>query len=84
MILNQLVLILLSLLKRSLAKKVRESESARLKAAGASLLGLIPEDRWLLTLTVAELAASVRGKLLNSPERSGRPSRHSWPVQLYT
>ncbi len=57
---------------RSLAKKVREAESARLKTAGVSLLGLIPEDRLLLALTVADLAASVQGKILNSPEKSGR------------
>ncbi len=39
--------------------------------AKLSLLGVLPEERTLGTLSVAELAAQVDGKLLNNAEQSG-------------
>jgi BioD-like phosphotransacetylase family protein len=40
-------------------------------SSGIKVLGLIPEDRRLLAITVAELADSIHGKILTSPEKSG-------------
>jgi BioD-like phosphotransacetylase family protein len=51
-------------------KRVRDEAGARLTAAGIKLLGVIPESRVLLAVTVGELAASLKGKLLNHPEKS--------------
>ncbi len=52
-------------------KRARAEAERDFGAAGIKVLGLIPEDRRLLAITVAELAASIRGKILNSPEKSG-------------
>jgi hypothetical protein len=40
-------------------------------AGGIQLLGIIPEDRLLLTMTVAGLAELLQGKILNNAEKSG-------------
>jgi uncharacterized protein len=40
-------------------------------AAGVQLLGIIPEDRLLSSMTVAELATLLQGKILNNAEKSG-------------
>jgi BioD-like phosphotransacetylase family protein len=51
-------------------KRVRDETGARLAADGIKLLGVIPESRVLLAVTVGELAASLKGKILNHPEQS--------------
>jgi BioD-like phosphotransacetylase family protein len=51
--------------------RVKEEATARFGAEGITLLGAIPENRVLLAITVGELAESVRGKILNSTEKSG-------------
>jgi uncharacterized protein len=40
-------------------------------AGGIQLLGIIPEDRLLMTMTVAGLAEVLQGKILNNAEKSG-------------
>ena len=50
--------------------RVRSRLSDELKQAGIGLLGLIPEHRLLMTLTIGELAEAVQGKLLNSPDKA--------------
>jgi BioD-like phosphotransacetylase family protein len=52
-------------------KSVKEEAAAKLSAAGVKLLGVIPENRALMTITVGELADVIKGKILNSPEKSG-------------
>ena len=51
-------------------KRVRDEVSARLGGAGINVLGVLPEDRALFTLTVGELADSIQGKILNAAEKS--------------
>ena len=62
--------VVLNKVPRSQLKRLTEELSAELEAAGIKLLGVLPEDRTLLSLTVAELADAVQGKILNSAERS--------------
>ncbi len=50
--------------------RVRDEAKARWEAAGIKLLGVIPENRVLLAITVGELAESLKGRILNSPEKS--------------
>jgi len=52
--------------------KVPESKLKQVKdeVAGLNVLGVIPESRVLLAITVAELAESISGKVLNNPEES--------------
>ncbi len=52
-------------------ERVRNEAVSRLAAAGLTLLGVIPENRVLLAITVGELADSLGGKILNSPDKSG-------------
>jgi hypothetical protein len=51
-------------------KRIRTEAEARLGAAGLKLLGVIPESRVLLAITVGELAATLGGKVLNHAEKS--------------
>jgi len=41
-----------------------------IEQSGIKVLGLLPEDRVLLTVSVGELAEHLGGSILNSPERS--------------
>ena len=47
-------------------------KSAREKAGGGDIkiIGMIPEDRVLLAITVGELADIIKGKIISSPEKS--------------
>ena len=47
-----------------------EKAGADFPAAGIDVLGLLPEDRKLLAMTVGELAESIRGKILINAEKS--------------
>ena len=62
--------VVLNKVPKSQLKRLTEELSVELEAAGIRLLGVLPEDRTLLSLTVAELADAVQGKILNSAERS--------------
>jgi len=50
--------------------QVTEEVSARLGEAGINILGVLPEDRTLFTLTVAELAQHIQGEILSHAEKS--------------
>jgi BioD-like phosphotransacetylase family protein len=52
-------------------KHVKERAGERFAAAGIRLLGVIPENRHLLAVTVDELAGRIQGKILNNEEKSG-------------
>jgi BioD-like phosphotransacetylase family protein len=39
--------------------------------SGIKLLGIIPEDRILMSMSVNDLAESIQGKILNNPEMAG-------------
>ena len=51
-------------------KRVRDEVKARFEAAGIKVLGVIPENRILLAITVGEIAENLQGKILNSAEKS--------------
>jgi len=55
---------------KSKQARVKEEVAPVLKTAGISLLGVIPEDRTLLALTVAELAESIKGKIVSNEAKS--------------
>ncbi len=44
--------------------------STQFGEAGINLLGVLPEDRALFTLTIGELAEHIQGEILNSTEKS--------------
>lgn len=55
---------------RTRLEQVDEEISARFGKAGINILGVLPEDRTLFTLTVAELAQHIQGEILNHAEKS--------------
>jgi uncharacterized protein len=63
--------IVLNKVPRSRAARFQGQAAEEIKGAGQQLLGLIPEERLLMTLSVGELAAAVQGKINNSPEKAG-------------
>lgn len=48
--------------------QVHDELSAQFGPAGVTILGLLPEDRALSSLTVGELAEHLQGEMLNAPE----------------
>ena len=55
---------------RSRVKPLFSQLSAQFAQAGIDILGVLPEDRVLLSLTVGELAEHIQGEILNSAEKS--------------
>ncbi|MFC1980735.1 AAA family ATPase [Chloroflexota bacterium] len=51
-------------------KRVQDEVSALLGKSGLNVLGVLPEDRVLFSITIGELAESIQGKILNSAEKS--------------
>jgi len=51
-------------------KHARKEAEARLGAAGLKLLGVIPESRALMAITIGELAETLGGKILNNAEKA--------------
>ena len=51
-------------------ERVRSEATASFSQAGINILGVLPEDRTLLALSVGELAEYIRGEILNNNEKS--------------
>jgi BioD-like phosphotransacetylase family protein len=51
-------------------EKGEDKFSSQFSEAGVTMLGALPEDRILFTLSVGELAEYLRGEILNSVEKS--------------
>ncbi len=51
-------------------QRVRDEASASAGKAGISILGIIPEDRALSSVTVGELAECTGGRILNNAEKA--------------
>ena len=62
--------VVLNKVPKSQLKRAQDEISAQLDKAGVNILGVLPEDRALLALTIGELADSIKGKILNSAEKS--------------
>ena len=56
---------------QDLLKRVKEEAAAKFGAEGFKVLGVIPENRVLLAITVGELAECIGGKITNHNEKSG-------------
>jgi BioD-like phosphotransacetylase family protein len=63
--------VVLNKVPASQLKSVKEKAAADFGAAGIKVLGVIPENRVLMAISVGELADVVEGKILNNPEKSG-------------
>lgn len=55
---------------RSQLESVSNQISTQFGEAGIKILGVLPEDRILLALTIGELAEHIQGEILNSTEKS--------------
>ena len=63
--------IIINKVPQSQMEKTREMAGAAFAEAGITLLGVIPENRRLLGVTVNELAESLSGRILNNEDKSG-------------
>ena len=68
---DRLVGVILNKVPRSQAERVRSLAPPTFAQAGVPVLGVLPEDRALFTLTVGELAEQIHGSFLNNPEKAG-------------
>jgi len=62
--------VVLNKVPQSQLKRVQREAGPRFEAAGIKLLGIIPENRVLLAITIGELAESLGGEILNSAGKS--------------
>jgi BioD-like phosphotransacetylase family protein len=62
--------VVLNKVPQSQLERVRVEAGTKFKVAGIKLLGVIPENRVLMAITVGELAESLGGKILNSEGKS--------------
>ena len=60
--------VILNKVPQTRMEQVQKEAAARLSQAGVNLLGLLPEDRTLLALTVGELAEGIGGEILPGGE----------------
>lgn len=67
---DNLLGIVLNKVPKSRLKRVSEEIAAQFSQEGIAVLGVLPEDRALFTLTVGELAESIKGEILNNTEKS--------------
>ncbi|MBN1161990.1 MAG: phosphotransacetylase family protein [Dehalococcoidales bacterium] len=63
--------IIVNKVPQCLLENAKEEAAAKYGAEGVKVLGVIPEDRVLLAITVGELAECIGGKILNHAEKSG-------------
>jgi uncharacterized protein len=63
--------VVLNKVPASQLKNVKEKATAQFSAAGIKVLGVIPESRAMLAVTIGELADIVKGKIVNNTEKSG-------------
>jgi BioD-like phosphotransacetylase family protein len=54
-------------------KTPKSQLSSKFGQGGVDILGVLPEDRTLLSLTVAELAEHIGGEILNNADRASEP-----------
>ncbi|MFQ6122932.1 MAG: DRTGG domain-containing protein [Dehalococcoidales bacterium] len=62
--------IILNKVPRSQLKRVHDEISPQFDKAGINVLGVLPEDRILFTLTVGELTNYIQGEILNNAEKA--------------
>jgi len=65
--------VVLNKVPQSQLKRVREEATTNFGKSGIKVLGVVPENRVLLAITVGELADAIQGKLLN-PDKIGDKS----------
>ncbi|MDP3879141.1 MAG: DRTGG domain-containing protein [Dehalococcoidales bacterium] len=68
---KRLLGIVLNKVPASRLEQVRAGIPSRLGQSGLNVLGLLPEDRVLFTLTIGELAEDIHGELLRGADKSG-------------
>ncbi len=62
--------VVLNKVPKSQAERVYGEMTTQFGEAGISILGVLPEERSLFTLTIGELAEHIEGEILNSTEKS--------------
>jgi uncharacterized protein len=69
-IISFLVGVVLNKVPRNKVERLNSAFKTELSSFDISYLGAIPEDRFLMCLSVGDLAEAIKGKILNSAEKS--------------
>ncbi len=67
---DNLLGVVLNKVPSSQVERVHSELSAQPDEARVNILGVLPEDRTLFTLTIGELAEHIQGEILNCPEKT--------------
>ena len=62
--------VVLNKVPKTRMEQAQTEAAGKLAKAGVNLLGVLPEDRSLIALTVGELAESIQGEILNDANQS--------------
>jgi BioD-like phosphotransacetylase family protein len=68
---NSFLGVIINRVPQSQLQRVKEEAAQKYGAAGIKVLGVIPENRALLAITVGELAEGIGGKVINHQEKTG-------------
>lgn len=68
--------LVLNKVPRSRIEQLRGETSTQFSQAGVNILGVLPEDRVLFTLTIGELAEYIQGEILSGAEKSAELVEH--------
>jgi uncharacterized protein len=68
---SRLIGIIINKVPKTQLSQKKGQYSSELEKSGINLLGLLPEDRLLMSMSINDLAEAVQGKILNNPEKGG-------------
>src|SRR4030043_259689 len=63
--------VIINKVPQSQLKRVKEEAVEKYGAGGIKVLGIIPENKTLLAMTVGELTECIQGKIVNNADKSG-------------
>jgi BioD-like phosphotransacetylase family protein len=63
--------VVLNKVPSSQLNRVKEKAAAKFADAGIKMLGVIPESRMMMAISINDIAEIIKGKILNNTEKSG-------------
>jgi len=68
---DSLLGVIINKVPQSQLQRVKEEADGKYGTVGIKVLGVIPENRAILSITVGELADYIKGKIINNTDKSG-------------
>jgi BioD-like phosphotransacetylase family protein len=67
---SRLIGVVLNKVPKNQVTRIRSSAANELSGAGINMLGVLPEDRLISSMSISDLAESIQGKILNNGDKS--------------